>query len=97
MTTPPTRVSSVPSNCVELPLSRPPPWMKTNTDLSSPGATPAGRQTLRNRQSSISERGPLKLSPAGQGLPNEVAARSSVHGAGGTGGAQRSASTGGAA
>src|SRR4051794_41665279 len=58
---------------LELPLVSPPPWMKTYTGRESCPRRPDGRQTLTNRQSSVSERGPLVLAAAGQVLPKRVA------------------------
>src|SRR5690348_5254107 len=82
---------------LELPLTRPPPWMNTYTGRLSPALSPVGRWTLTNRQSSASVRGPLVLAAAAQRLPYAVAGTTPDHGAAGRGGRQRSAPVGGAA
>src|SRR2546421_3478755 len=82
---------------LELPFRRPPPWMNTYTARRRPVATAVGRQTLTNRQSSVSDRGPFVLAVAGHVLPNCVASRTLDHAAAGRGGRQRRSPTGGAA
>src|SRR5688572_19286063 len=78
-----------------LPVASPPPWYQTMTGRFS--SSVSGRNTLRYRQSSeeVSETSPL--SGWTHSLSNSSASRTSDQGFGGSGGRQRSSSTGGAA
>src|SRR5581483_10407647 len=78
------------------PNSLPPPWNHTITGSGSAGAG-SGVQTFRYRQSSFSLGVPSVDGRCGHELPKAVAARVSVHGAGGAGGRHRRSATGGAA
>src|SRR5690349_7505657 len=95
--TPVLRTIRLPSCWLELPLVSPPPWIQKYTGTFCPLWTPAGRWTLRNRQSSVSERGPLVLAWAGQRLPQATASRRPLQAGAGRGGRQRTPPTGGAA
>ena len=71
------------------------------TGSFAPGAAPAGRHTLTNRQSS-DEVGEIAAEPGGkpacaQSAPNWLASRSPCHAGSGWGGRQRLAPTGAAA
>src|SRR4051794_13258154 len=91
------RTIRLPSCWLELPLTSPPPWIQKYTGSRAPGRAPAGRCTLRYRQSSVSERGPLVLARAGQRLPYDTASRTPDQGCAGRGGRHRSGPTGGRA
>src|SRR5213082_2145441 len=81
-----------------LPNTKAPPWIHTMTGSFAPGAVPAGRHTLTNRQSSDD----LDEIPAesggkaacGQSAPNVVASRSPCHAITGCVGRQRYSPTG---
>src|ERR1700733_11678685 len=95
---------SEPSCWSPAPLARPPPWIMNRTGSPRPAPSwaawpgwPAGAKTLRNRQSSVSSRGPLPLGSWAQRFPYEVASRTPVQGCTGWGACQRNAPTGGAA
>jgi hypothetical protein len=90
-------IRKVPSCWLELPFSSPPPWIQKYTGSRSPASTPAGRCTFRNRQSSVSERGPFVLAAAGHRLPKATVWRTPRHGLAGAGGRQRRSPTGGRA
>src|SRR5215213_3750100 len=81
---------------LELPLTRPPPWMNTKTGRRAPAGRPLGRRMLRNRQFSFPVSAPLPPR-TGQLLPYRVASRTPGQAAAGWGGAQRRVPTGGAA
>src|SRR5215217_4937074 len=92
---PVSRTNLVPSCWLELPLTRPPPWIHTYTGSRWWDRVLAGRWTLRNRQSSVSDSGPLVLGSAGQRLPYASADLTPFHGFTGLGGTQRSRPVGG--
>src|SRR5205814_8959669 len=80
------------------PATNAPPWIHTMTGSFAPGAAPAGRHTLTNRQSSA-EFGAIDPEPRGkpacaQFAPNLLASRSSCHADKGWVGRQRLAPTG---
>src|SRR5919112_1497417 len=81
----------------ELPLTSPPPWMKTYTGSRQPRPLPVGRCTLTKRQFSELVRGPFVLARAAQRLPYCCAALTPVHRRAGWGARHRRAPTGGAA
>ena len=97
----PRRAKAVPSysGSDAAPRVSAPPWNHTMTGRRP--RAPAGRQTLRYRQSSLtgapSEASPARGAGCRQAGPNALAARSVRHGATGCGARQRSAPTGGAA
>src|SRR5512141_1747189 len=84
-----------------LPNTKAPPWIHTMTGSFAPGAAPAGRHTLTNRQSS-EEFVAIDAEPRGkpacaQSAPNLLVSRSPRHAGNGCGGRQRLAPTGAAA
>src|SRR5215469_6839577 len=91
-------VASSELSALPFPMTKPPPWMCTRTGRFAPAAVPCGAQTLRYRQFSVPPVGnPGTGNCWTHSLPNEVACSVVVQGAGGCGGCQRSAPTGGAA
>src|SRR5579864_3541155 len=84
-----------------LPNTKAPPWIHTMTGILAPGAAPAGRHTLTNKQSS-DEVFEIGAEPGGkptcaQSAPNLLASRSPCHAGKGWVGRQRLALTGAAA
>src|SRR6266566_10149082 len=81
-----------------LPITKAPPWIHTMTGSFAPGAAPAGRHTLTNRQSS-EDVGEIPAesggkAACGQSAPNVVASRSPCHATTGCVGRQRYSPTG---